>query len=264
MRRLITLLTILRVFIFTQTLVACPVPPEPGCLPPTLYDVIVDGGGSPYVIDLEALQGVTECGESWVELPTTSSSQIVEMTILLEEADYMNENQFGIYNYSGPGVTPSVSEMLLVFDGSDGAGDLVEINFDLLTGTAWYDRNSNSIKDSGETANVGSIFGFYLNSPDIGCCIFNPTFYSDELLNPDTTTSEHGLIYDVSGITGAIERNPDVVVAFEDLLVCHTDCDFDDIVIGIKGASPLNPVPEPATVILLGAGGLLLLKKRRK
>lgn len=260
MRRLITLFTILRVLIFTQTLVACPVcPPEPGCQPPTLDEVIIDGGGSPLIIDLEALVGVTECGQSWVKLPTTSASQIVEMTILLEEALYMNENQFGIYNYNGSGVAPSASEMLLVFDGNDGLGDSAEINFDLLAGTAWYDRNSNSIKDNDETVQIGSTFGFYLISPDIGCCISNPTFYSDELLNPDTTSSEHGLIYDVSEISSAIERNPDVVVAFEDLLVCHTDCDFDDIVVGVKGVSP---VPEPATVILLGAGGLVLLRKR--
>lgn len=150
--------------------------------------------------------------------------------------------------------------MLLLFKGRDGVSKSATITFDLPSGIAWYDRNANSIKEPGETANTGSTFGFYLISPDRTWGLCNPIFYTDELLNPDTTTIEHDLIYDIYHITGAIQGNPDVVVAFEDLLARHADWDYDDMVITATG---ITPVPEPATVMLLGLGSLALLKKRR-
>ena len=258
MKRHIILISILCACIFTNNLVACFVPPGepdcPDCSPPTLDEVI---GGSPLVINAEPLKGVTESGYSWVKLSSTDQTQIVA-TILLEEAAYANQNKVGIYNYNGPGVAPSSSEKLLILNGSDEVGDTADVQFDLLTTSAWYDRNGNSIKEPGETAHIGNIFGFYLISPDIGCGICNPTFYTDELLNPDTTTTEHGLIYDTGHITGAIIGDPDVVVAFEDLLMYHADCDYDDMVVGVTG---VTPVPEPATLLILGLGGLVLLRK---
>ncbi len=251
MKRHIILISILCACIFTNELMACPVPPD--CTPPTLDEVV---GDSPLVVDVEPLKLVTESGCSLVELSGAGQTQIVA-TILLEGADYLNK--FGIYNYNGCGVAPSESEKLLIFKGSDGVSDTAYVLFDLLTMSAWYDRNCNSIKEPDETAHIGSTFGFYLISPDAGDGICNPTFYTDELLNPDTTTIEHGLIYDTSYITGAIVGDPDVVVAFEDLLIYHTDCDYDDMVVGVTG---VTPVPEPATVFILGIGSLVLLKKR--
>ena len=260
MKSHINLITVLCACIFTNSLMACVVPPEepgcPDCSPPALNEVV---SGSPLVVDIEPLKGVTESGYSWVKLSSTDQTQIVA-TILLEEAAYANQNKVGIYNYNGPGTAPSSSEKLLILNGSDEVGDTADVQFDLLTNSAWYDRNGNSIKEPGETAHIGSIFGFYLISPDNGEGIYNPTFYTDELLNPDTTTAEHGLIYDTGHITGAIKGNPDVVVAFEDLLIYHADCDYDDMVFGV---TEVTPVPEPATLLILGLGGLVLLRKRR-
>jgi len=261
MKRLSILISVLSVCLFTNNLKAHPVwPHEPGRSPPRLYDIIVDGGGSPLIIDTKPLKKVTESEYSWVKLSSTMPAQTAVATILLEEAAYASQNKFGIYNYNGPGVAPSASEKLLILTGSDEVADTAIVQFDLLTGIAWCDRNNNSIKESGETAHIGSTFGFYLISPDVGCGISKPTFYTDELLNPDTRATEHGLIYDTRHVTGAITGNPSVVVAFEDLLLWHSDLDYDDMVVGVSG---VTPVPEPATLFLLGLGSLALLKKRR-
>lgn len=260
MKRHIILTLVLCACVFTNNLIACVVPPDepdcPDCSPPTLYEVV---GDSPLVVNAEPLKVVTESGNSWVKLSSIDQTRIIIATILLEEAAYDYLNKFGIYNYNGPGVAPTESEKLLILNGSDEVGDTASVQFDLLTSIAWYDRNGNSIKEAGETAHIGNIFGFYLISPDTGYGICRSTFYTDELLNPDTTAIEHGLIYDTSYITGAIKGDPDVVVAFEDLLIYHADCDYDDMVVGITN---VTAVPEPATVFILGIGSLVLLRKR--
>lgn len=91
MKRLTILLTILSGILFTHTGLANYVPPpEPQCLPPTLDEIIIDGGRSPLVININPLVGITESGMSWVKLPTTSPTETMMATILLEEAAYKN------------------------------------------------------------------------------------------------------------------------------------------------------------------------------
>lgn len=101
------------------------------------------------------------------------------------------------------------------------------IRFDLLAGTA-----ENLV--TGQTANIGDVFGFYLISPDDG----GVTFYTDDLLNP--SQDEYGLIYDTYGYTTVITGDPDTVSAFEDVLDLG-DQDYDDMVIGITNTKPSNP-----------------------
>jgi len=229
-------------------------------VPPTLDTVLSDNGGSVLVTNMDLLDGIAASGQSYVSLTDLTAPETAVATLLLEASGYANENQLGIYNYGGIGAQPSSSEMLLLFDGSASAPVSATIQFDITSGTAWYDRNSNGVKDAGETASVGTTFGFYLNSPDTAPCVSNPTFYSDSLLNPDTTTDPHAAIYDVRQVTGAIVGDPDVVVAFEDLLACHSDWDFSDVVVGVTDVAP---VPEPTTIALLGLGSLAFLRRRR-
>jgi hypothetical protein len=253
MKRITVLLAVCSSLMIAHSVMATPVPP-------TLDTVLSDEGGSPLVTDMSLLAGLTECGQSYVRLTDLTSPETAVATILLEAAGYAQQNQLGIYNYNGAGVAPSASEMLLIIQGTDAMPRSATIQFDLAGGIAWYDRNSNSTQDPGETATIGSTFGFYLISPDRGGGISNPTFYTDESLNPDTTTVEHGLIYDTRYITGAITGDPDVVVAFEDLLECHCDHDYTDMVVGV---TDLAPVPEPATIALLSICSLALVRKKR-
>ncbi len=253
MKRSITMFTLFLSFVLSGNASAC-------LTPPTLDNVLSDGGGSVLVTNMNLLTDVVESGQNYVALTDLTTPQTAVATLLLEAAGYANQNQLGIYNYNGDGVAPSSSEMLLLFNGSATAPSSATIQFDLNTGTAWYDHNSNGIQDVDETASVGTTFGFYLISPDSALGISNPTFYTDSLLNPDTTAAPHGLIYDIRSITGAIVGDPDVVVAFEDLLACHSDWDFTDMVVGV---TDVTPVPEPTTIALLGFGSLTFLRKRR-
>lgn len=253
MKRSITVLTVCLGFMLVGNVSACVVNPE-------LDTVLSDDGGSVLVTNMGLLDGVGDSGLGYVHLTDLTSPQTAVATLLLEAAGYANQNQFGIYNYNGVGVAPSSDQMLLLFGGSASAPSSATIEFDLANGLAWYDRNSNSIQDAGETAIIGTTFGFYLISPDSAGGISNPTFFTDSMLNPDTTSTSHGLIYDTGSITGAIVGDPDVVVAFEDLLACHSDWDFSDMVVGV---SDVAPVPEPTTMALFGLGSLAFLRKRR-
>ncbi len=253
MKRSIIALTVCLGFAFAGSASAC-------LVPPTLDNVLSDGGGSVLVTNMAPLTGVTDSGQSYVQLTDLSAPETAVATLLLEAAAYSGQNQFGIYNYNGAGVAPTASEMLLLFGGSASAPSSATIDFDLGAGTAWYDRNNNATQDAGETATIGTTFGFYLISPDSHGGISNPTFFTDDQLNPDTTGTPHGLIYDIGLITGAIVGDPDVVVAFEDLLSTHSDWDYTDMVIGVTDVAP---VPEPTTIALLGLGSLAFMRKRR-
>jgi len=233
---------------------------------PSLDTVLHDGSGSPLVTNWGPITALGPSEASYVRLTHLATAQrTVVATILLEDAAYKNNNQFGIYNYNGEGVAPQASQMLLLFDGPAAVAQSATIVFDTANNIAWYDRDSDNVQDPGETANIGKIFGFYLISPDQHGGISNPTFYSDELLNPDNTANtvyEHGLTYDTELITGAITGDPDVVVAFEDLLAGHCDWDYSDMVVGVTDVTAI-PAPGAVTVCSLGVMLVGWLRRRR-
>ena len=51
------------------------------------------------------------------------------------------------------------------------------------------------------------------------------------------------------------------VVGWEDLPLSSSDLDYQDLVIEVCG---VRPVPEPATIILLGLGSFALRRKRSR
>ncbi len=178
---------------------------------PTLYEVL--GGSAP---------AITESGRDFATRAIPDANVVA--FILLESAGFANENIFGIYS------ADDQKEKLQLFRGSDSFLDSVFIYFDSDTGIA---GNLNT----GQTANIGSFFGFYLTTPQNG----GTTFYTDATRNPDLL--EHGLIYNTAGFDGVIENDPDAIIAFEDLLGLG-DQDYNDMVVGITNAAVI-PGLEP-------------------
>jgi hypothetical protein len=168
--------------------------------------------------------------------------------LLFEFGDYAPGNKFGIYDYSVDGSGNVVlGDMLELFSGV--AAPLISetIAFDLAAGTA-------TATSTGVSANIDATFGFYItNAP-------GNTFYSHTALNT-VDGIDHMMLFDTRDhvLPGLLGSN--VVIAIEDLLY-GGDLDYNDMVVGI---SDVAPVPEPSTVLLLGAGiiGVVAIARKR-